>query len=58
MHSRIGHYFQTNNIFVSEQFGFREEIPTEIAAFKLTVYFQEATANWFRSYMPENKGLK
>jgi hypothetical protein len=58
MHNRISHYFLANNIFFSEQFGFREGISTENAAFKLRVYFQEATANCFRSYLTANKGLK
>jgi hypothetical protein len=36
MYSRLSHYLQTNNILVPEQFGFRKEISTENAAFKLT----------------------
>jgi hypothetical protein len=36
MHNRLSHYLQTNNILVSEQFGFRKGISIENAAFKLT----------------------
>jgi hypothetical protein len=36
MYNRLGHYLQTNNILVPEQFGFRKGISTENAAFKLT----------------------
>jgi hypothetical protein len=33
MYNRLSHYLQTNNIVVSEQFGFRKGISTENAAF-------------------------
>jgi hypothetical protein len=36
MYGRLSHYLQTNNILVPEQFGFRKEISTENAVFKLT----------------------
>jgi hypothetical protein len=36
MHNSLSHYLQTNNILVPDQFGFRKEISTENAAFKLT----------------------
>jgi hypothetical protein len=36
MHSRLSHYFHTNNILVPEQFGFRKGIPIENAGYKLT----------------------
>jgi hypothetical protein len=36
MHTRLSHYFQTNNILVPEEFGFRKGISTENIAFKLS----------------------
>jgi hypothetical protein len=36
MHNRLSHYFQSNNVLVPEQFGFRKGISIENAAFKLT----------------------
>jgi hypothetical protein len=36
MHNRLNHYLQTNNVLISEQFGFRKGMSTENAAFKLT----------------------
>jgi hypothetical protein len=33
LHRRLGSYFQTNNILVPEQFGFRKGISIENAAF-------------------------
>jgi hypothetical protein len=36
MHNRLSPYLQTNNTLVPEQFGFRNGISIEIAAFKLT----------------------
>jgi hypothetical protein len=35
MHSRLSHYYQTNNILVPEQFGFMKGMSIENAAFKL-----------------------
>jgi hypothetical protein len=36
IYNMLSHYLQTNNILVPEQFGFRNGISTENAAFKLT----------------------
>jgi hypothetical protein len=36
MYNRMSHYLKANNILVPEQFGFRREISTKNAAFKLT----------------------
>jgi hypothetical protein len=36
MYNRLSHHMQTNNILVSEQFGFMKDVSTEDAAFKLT----------------------
>jgi hypothetical protein len=36
MYNMLSHYFQTNDIIVPEQFGFRKGIGTENAAFKVT----------------------
>jgi len=38
MYSRLNHHLPTNDILVSEQYGFWREIPTENAATELTVY--------------------
>jgi hypothetical protein len=36
MYNRLSHHMQTNNILVPEQFGFRKDMSTEDAAFRLT----------------------
>jgi hypothetical protein len=36
MYNRLSHHTQSNNILVPEQFGFRKDVSTEDAAFKLT----------------------
>jgi hypothetical protein len=36
MHNRLSHHLHTNNILVSEQYGFKKGISTENAAFRLT----------------------
>jgi hypothetical protein len=36
MYNRSSHDMQTNNILVPEQFGFRKDMSSEDAAFKLT----------------------
>jgi hypothetical protein len=39
MFNRLNHHMHTNNILVPEQFGFWKGIPTENAAFRLTVCY-------------------
>jgi hypothetical protein len=36
MYNRLGHHMNTNNVLVTEQFGFRQGIANEYAAFKQT----------------------
>ena len=36
VHSRLSQHLHTNNILVTEQYSFRKEISTEVAAFRLT----------------------